>query len=200
MDHRRVCAALVGRAVCLLLPLVVLFACSSVSAPMNDEIDSNRPMNRETAWRLTASLAKSLRASLDEAQHEADGSYYLELKALVIEFRAAERVLIARGTVFLPYAPLAKQTELLGELARIAETDPDVTAGARFELAPGKWEQSPEPALYLRLDFHNGGVTEASFEQRCRALSDAAYTWHRIKLREVVERVSALQRNKKSPD
>ena len=118
--------------------------------------------------------------------------FYGTLGSLEFQFSEKDKVLHVWTFVVPGAGPLlTTRAELKTTLDRIAQQEPDQTAGAVFDIRTLDWNKqaSPklEPCLYLRLDFVDGATPVDQMMEKFRNLSRAGYIWHRQKMLELLQ-------------
>ena len=113
--------------------------------------------------------------------------FYGTLGSLEFQYSDKDRVLHVWTFVMAGAGSLlADGVQMKTNLDRIAQQEPDQTAGAIFDIRTLNWNKqaSPklEPCLYLRLDLVDGTLPVDQAMKKFKELSRAGYIWHRQKI------------------
>lgn len=159
---------------------------TTVEAPMSVE----RARQYAAAWTKTRSDV-----SLSSLKTGADGGFFGPLGPLDVEYLVRENVLVVRGTASRMAEDLVKAADIMEELGRIAESQPEEVAGGKFELAILPWDNSKivpkEHVLYIRIDFPRANLSNSDMIDKLNRLSRVSLEWRQLKLGRVIQDVVA---------
>jgi hypothetical protein len=146
-------------------------------------------MDYKGAFRYTAAWAAFNHDNITDLTRHAE-EFHGKLGSLNFQYSNSDRVLHVWGIVTPGAGPLlTTRTEMKATLDKIAQQQPDETAGGVFDVRTLPWNDHGsaqlEPCLYLRWDIVDDHTPVEQMMKQLDRFSTVAFVWKRGKMLEV---------------